>query len=265
MTLLKITIRQVTAGGDKMKSGVIKLAGLEFKLFTRNFPNMFFLLIFPSLMLLLFGGIYGNEPAELFGGYGTVDVSVPAYAGMIISVTGLMSLPLTVCEYREKKILKRFQATPLSPSYVIISQVSVNLLMTIAGMILLFLVGKLVFNLRFMGSVWPVIAVFLFSTLSVFAMGFLIAGLAPNMRAATAIANLIYFPMLFLTGATIPIELMPELMQNIARFLPVTHVVKAMKAVWLGENILSVHSSLLVLAGVMLVCFFLSLRLFRWE
>jgi ABC-2 type transport system permease protein len=248
-----------------MKSGVIKLTILEFKLFTRNYINMFFLLLFPTLMLLLFGGIYGNEPAALFGGYGTVDISVPAYAGMIISITGLMSLPLTVCEYREKKILKRFQATPLSPVYVIISQISVNLLMTIAGMILLFLVAKIVFNLRFMGNVLHVIAVFLFSTLSVYSMGFLIAGLAPNMRAATAIANLVYFPMLFLTGATIPIELMPKLMQNIARVLPVTHVVKAMKAVWLGESISSVYSSLLVLAGVMLVCLFLSLKLFRWE
>src|SRR5690554_3804187 len=105
-----------------MKSGLIKLAVLEFKLFTRNFLSMFFLLVFPSLMLLLFGGIYGNEPEPIFGGYGTVDVSVPAYAGIIVSVTGLMSLPLAVCEYREKKILKRFQATPLSPAYVIISQ-----------------------------------------------------------------------------------------------------------------------------------------------
>ncbi len=248
-----------------MKSGLIKLAVLEFKLFTRNFLSMFFLLVFPSLMLLLFGGIYGNEPELIFGGYGSVDVSVPAYAGIIVSVTGLMSLPLAVCEYREKKILKRFQATPLSPAYVIISQVSVNLLMTIAGMLLLFLTGKIVFNMRFMGSVLPVTAVFLLSLLSVFSMGFLIAGLAPNMRAATAIANLIFFPMLFLTGATIPIELMPELMRNIARFFPVTHVVKAMKAVWLGESISSVYSSLLVLGGVMLVCFFLSLRLFRWE
>lgn len=248
-----------------MRSGVFKLTFLEFKLFTRNFLNMFFLLLFPTLMLLLFGGIYGNEPSALFGGYGTVDVSVPAYAGMIISVTGLMSLPLTVCEYREKKILKRFKATPLSPVYVIISQISVNLLMTIAGMILLFLAAKVVFNLRFIGSVLPVIAVFLFSTLTVYSMGFLIAGLAPNMRAATAIANLVYFPMLFLTGATIPIELMPKLMQNIAQVLPVTHVVRAMKAVWLGESISSVYSSLLVLAGVMLVCFFFSLKLFRWE
>lgn len=147
---------------------------------------MFFLLLFPPLMLLLFGGIFGNDPTELFGGYGTVDVSVPAYAGMIISVTGLMSLPLTVCEYREKKILKRFQGTPMRPLYVIISQVSVNLLMTIVGMLFLFLVAKIAFDLRFVGNILPVTGIFFFSTLSIFSMGFLIASVAPNMKAALA-------------------------------------------------------------------------------
>ena len=248
-----------------MKSAIARLTILEFKLFTRNFLNIFFLLLYPSVMLLLFGGIFGNDPTPLFGGYGTVDVSVPAYAGTVISVTGLMILPLTVCEYREKRILKRFRATPLSPIYVIVSQMSVNLLMTIAGMLLLVLVGTIVFNLNFIGSLLPVAAVFLFSTLSVFSIGFLIAGLAPNMKAATAIAYLVFFPMLFLTGASIPLEIMPKLMQDIASFLPVTHVVKAMKAVWLGGTISSVSTSLLVLAGVMVVCFFLSYRLFRWE
>ncbi|HHW74065.1 MAG TPA: ABC transporter permease [Firmicutes bacterium] len=243
----------------------LKLTVLEGKLFLRNYINVFFLLLFPSLILLLFGGMFGNEPAAIFGGYGTVDVSVPAYAGMIISVTGLMCLPLTLSEYREKKILKRFRATPLSPHYVIIAQIGVNLLMTVVGMLLLFITARIVFDLHFMGDFLPVVAVFLFSTLSIFSLGFLIAAVAPNMMAATAIAYLVYFPMLFLTGATIPIEMMPETMQKIAAVLPVTHVVKAMKAVWLGESIASVSNSLLLLAGITVVCFFLSFKLFRWE
>ncbi len=135
----------------------------------------------------------------------------------------------------------------------------------VAGLLLLALVGKIVFNLHFVGSLLPVAAVFLFSVLSIFSIGFLIAGLAPNMKAVTAIAYLVFFPMLFLTGASIPLEIMPKLMQDIANFLPVTHVVKAMKAVWLGEALSSVNTSLLVLAGVAVVCFVLSLKYFRWE
>lgn len=244
---------------------ILRLTAFEFKLFSRNFMNMFFLLLFPTLMILLFGGIYGNEPFEMYGGFGTIDISVPAYAGMIISVTGLMSLPLTICEYREKKILKRYKATPIEPVYVILSHVLVCLVMTVVGMLLLILVARLVFNLQFIGNALLVIAVFLLSTLSVYSIGFLIASIAPNMRAASATANLVYFPMLFLTGATVPIELMPKFMQDIAQVLPVTHVVKAMKVVWLGGSLADAWISLAVLAGVFIICAGLSLRLFRWE
>lgn len=244
---------------------MMKLTAFEFKLFSRNFINMFFLLAFPTLMILLFGGIYGNTPNVLYGGVGMVDISVPAYAGMIISVTGLMSLPLTICEYREKKILKRYKATPIKPVYVIVSQVVVHTLMTIVGMALLIVIAKVAFDLHFMGNMVETIFVFLLSTLSVFSIGFLIASLAPNMKAANAIANLVYFPMLFLTGATVPIELLPKVMQRIAEFLPVTHVVSAMKEVWVGDGLSAAWGSIAVLAGVMVVCFGLSIKLFRWE
>lgn len=244
---------------------MLKLTTFEFKLFSRNIISMFFLLAFPTLMILLFGGIYGNEPNELFGGVGTVDVSVPAYSGLIISVTGLMSLPLTLCEYREKKILKRYRATPLKVIYVIISQVCVNCLMTIVGMVFLIIVAKLVFGLNFIGNVFEVILIFILSMLSIFSIGFLIASIAPNMKAANAIANLVYFPMLFLTGATIPIEIMPEFMQKISKFLPVTHAVNAMKDVWLGKGMMDAWVSILVLILVFLVCLVISLKIFRWE
>ncbi|MDD2282260.1 MAG: ABC transporter permease [Eubacteriales bacterium] len=241
------------------------LSAFEFRLFSRNLINMFFLLVFPTLMILLFGGIFGNEPQELYGWRGTVDVSVPAYAGMIISVTGLMSLPLTLSEYREKRILKRYKATPMEPIYVILSQVLISTIMTVVGMLLLIIVAKLVFGLRFEGNVVAVIAVFLYSTLSLYSLGFLLASLAPNMKAATALANLVYFPMLFLTGATIPIEVMPDIMRKIAQFLPVTHIVSAMKTVWFGDSILSAWPNLLVITGCLVVCLALSLKFFRWE
>ena len=70
-------------------------------------------------MLLIFGGIYGNEPQALTGGLGTVDLMIPAYICMIVAVTGLMSLPLTIASYREQKILKRFMATPTQPLQIL--------------------------------------------------------------------------------------------------------------------------------------------------
>lgn len=242
-----------------------ELFKVEFKLFSRSFISMFFALIFPVMLLLLFGGIYGNEPTPFFNGYGSVDVSVPAYMGMILAVTGIMSLPLSVCGYREKKILKRFKATPLNPSQVILSQFLVNVIFTIISMILLIIVGVVVFDLHFMGNVLPMIFIFLLSLCSIFSIGFLIASIAPSMKAASAIANIIYFPMIFLTGATMPLEMMPNFMITISKFIPLTYAVDGLKKIWLGGSLGDITTDIIVLGGVLIVCTFVSSRLFKWE
>ena len=82
---------------------LLQLLKCETKLFFRNFINAFFCLLFPPAMILLFGSIYGNEASETYMGKGMVDVSVPAYFALILSVTAFMSVPMTLSEYREKR------------------------------------------------------------------------------------------------------------------------------------------------------------------
>ena len=99
--------------------GFGKLALLEFKLFLREPEAFFFTLIFPLILLFVFGSIFGNQPNEvsfyLFGGRGSVDASVPAYMALIIGITGLMLIPYLVATYREKGILRRLRTTPIRP------------------------------------------------------------------------------------------------------------------------------------------------------
>ena len=97
---------------------------MEMRLFTRDFFGFFFALVFPVMMVLLFGGIYGNEP--VYGGFGMMDITVPAYATMVTGVTGIMSLPITLAGYKERKIYKRFDASPAGKKNVIAAQVTVN-------------------------------------------------------------------------------------------------------------------------------------------
>src|SRR5665647_3008500 len=73
----------------------------EFKLSTRNFIYMFFAFVFPPMMLLLFGEIYGNDPTPFYNGHGAVDILTPAYIGMILAVSGIMGLPMQLAEYRQ--------------------------------------------------------------------------------------------------------------------------------------------------------------------
>ncbi|NLJ80677.1 MAG: hypothetical protein GX335_06615 [Firmicutes bacterium] len=71
----------------------LELVKFELRLQMRNILTQFFSLLFPLMMLFIFGGMFGNEPSEFMGGKGTVDVMIPAYICMIAAVTGLMALP----------------------------------------------------------------------------------------------------------------------------------------------------------------------------
>ena len=87
--------------------GLYKLSVVEMKLFLREPMAAFFTLVFPLMMLFLFGSIYGNKPSPFFGGFGSVDISVPAYTAMIIATSGLMGITIVLATYREQGILRR--------------------------------------------------------------------------------------------------------------------------------------------------------------
>ncbi len=243
----------------------LEITFVEWKLNLRNFLNIFFSLIFPVMMLLLFATMYGNEPSDLLGGYGFVDVSVSGYTCMVIAVSGLMTLPLTIAQYRERKILKRFMATPVKPSEILFSQLVVNGITTVAGIIILLAIGKVFYNLKFMGNLFEAVFVFLLIMVSIFSIGLLIAGVSKNTKAATAIAYIVYFPMLFLSGATMPLEIMPDSILTISKMLPLTYGVILFKGIWLGDHLSDYPIEIIVLAGIALVFGGISIRFFKWE
>jgi len=242
-----------------------KYTWTEIKLFLREPIGAFFTLGFPLMMLFLFGTIYGNEPSEYFNGYGTVDVSIPAYTAMIIATTGIMGLTITMATYREKGILRRLRVTPLRPQVILIAQVVVIFLMTVAGMLLLILAGKLVYNLRFDGNPLNVALAFILSSLSFFSLGFVLASVMPNARTAQVVGMVIFYPMLFLSGAGMPLEIMPEGIQNFSKFLPLTHVVTLLRGLWIGDPWNQHTSEVIVLLGMLVAGVLISARTFRWE
>ncbi len=243
----------------------LKYTWTEIKLYLREPMGAFFTLLFPLMMLFLFGSIYGNEPSPLFNGYGSVDVSIPAYTAMIIGTTGLMGMNITMATYREKGILRRLRITPLRPHVILAGQVVVLFLMTVAGMLLLILAGNLVYNLRFDGRALDVILAFILGSLSFFSLGFVLASVMPTARTAQVVGMVIFYPMLFLSGAGIPLEILPAGVRNFSKFLPLTHVVTLLRGLWIGE-IWSQHmTEVWVLLGVLAAGVLVSSLTFRWE
>ena len=235
----------------------------ELKLQLREPIGAFFTLAFPLMLLFIFGSIYGNEPSDFLGGFGSIDLSVPGYIGMIIGTIGMLSLPIALATYREQGVLRRLQATPLPSSTILWSQVAVNLVMTAFGALLLVTAGFLVYDLRPPEASLGLIAAALLGGLSFLAVGFVLAGVLPTPRAAQAVGMALFYPMLFLSGAAMPRQIMPESVQKFSEFLPLTHVVKLLEELWLKGtwNL----TSLAVVIGLLVIGIIVSRQTFRWE
>lgn len=176
-----------------------------------------------------------------------------------------MGLPLVVSDYRSRKILKRFKVTPTSPALILAVQVVIYALYSFTSLILVYMISTLFFGYQLRGS-WPqFLEAYLLVMLSMFSIGLLVGGLAPNTKIAGVAASLLYFPMLIFSGATLPYEVMPAGLQKAADMLPLTQGIKLLKAASLGLPIDSVFIPAIVMIVIAVICVTISLRFFKWE
>ena len=133
------------------------------------------------------------------------------------------------------------------------------------GTILLVVAGVLLFHLRFWGSTLEMLFAFLLSSFSLAGLGFIPASLARSARSGLVMANLLYFPMLFLSGAAIPFEMLPAFLRSFAKILPLTHAIRLMQGVWLGGHLWDYPVELVILAAVLGAGVFVPVLMFRWE
>jgi ABC-2 type transport system permease protein len=243
---------------------LLQLTLIDIKLYLRNFIALFFTLFFPLLMLFLFGSMYGNDPSPLFGGYGSMDMTVPGYiATLIIGTTAFMSLPMDLAQQRQMGILRRLRATPLRPEMVLVSKLLTHLLMSLVGAALLLVSGRSAYQAHLPAD-WPgVIAGSLLVAFSLYALGFAIASLVRTVNAARAVSFAIFYPMMFLSGGTIPLQFMPQSIQDISRLMPMTYAVNLLKSLWFGNG--WDGPATLALLGCLVVGTVISVRFFRWE
>jgi ABC-2 type transport system permease protein len=250
---------------EKTMKSFWKLILVECKLYFRFPIAAFFTLGLLPMVLVILGAIFGNVPAEQFGGKGFLDWAVPGFIAMVIAISAVMSLPMAVTTYRERGILRRYRATPVSPAAVLGAQLVTQFAMTILGMLILILIGKVLFNLHFEGNIASVLAAFTLGCLTFFSIGLLLAGVLPNARTGAIIGNVLLQPMVYLSGVTIPKEVMSKGMQNAIRFNPLTHVVTLMQGMWRGDAWSQHQTEVVVLGAVMVVFSILAVRFFRWE
>jgi len=222
-----------------------------------------FALIQPLIVALVIGFL-GGHPAYEGADYTFLQQSFGALASLAVCATGLMGLPLVLADYRHKKILRQFIVTPVSPAQMLIVQCVISLIVSLVSMASIYGLCRLLWGYRMAGSAPVFFLVYLLVVFSMFSIGMVIAGLAPNIKTASLVCTLLYFPMFFFSGATIPYEIMPVFAQKMMNVLPLTHGIKLLKAASLGLPFDRLTVSLAVLGGVGVVCAALSIRFFKW-
>lgn len=194
-----------------------------------------------------------------------IDYLVPGILSMSILFLGLFGA-LPMVEWREKQVLKRFRATPLSRSTVVSSQIVYRLVLAILQAIIIIAIASLAFDVQIVGS-WPILfGLVLLGTLTFVSLGYLAVSRARTTEGAMPIIQLIQFPMLFLSGIFFEIEFLPDFMRPIVTAMPLTYLGDALRQIMVDAT--PVHSlsiDVAVLAGWLGVCMVLAVRFFRWE
>ncbi|WP_276519070.1 MULTISPECIES: ABC transporter permease [Clostridia] len=167
--------------------------------------------------------------------------------------------------FTRSHILKRYKVTPISPALILLVQVAIYTIYAVLSLLLLFLAAKCFFGYQFRGSISGFLGGYILVIISIFSIGMMVGGIAPNTKMAGVIASILYFPMLIFSGATLPYEVMPPALQKAADLLPMTQGIKLLKAASLGIKSETVLLSVIVMILIAAVCIGISLKFFKWE
>ncbi|MFU8889329.1 MAG: ABC transporter permease [Trueperaceae bacterium] len=193
------------------------------------------------------------------------DVTFAVAPGEVFAMTGLFTVPMALLGRRDAGTLRRFQVTPLRPATYLAADVVVHLGQALLGLALLFAVGMALFGARGGGSPLLVFGAALLDVAAFLAFGYALAALLPNARAVPVVGNVLVVPMLFLSGATAPLEVMPAAVQRAAQYNPLYHAVALLRGAWFGESWSALAASVAVVAGLLVGGAAFAARRFRWE
>ena len=247
-----------------MKSFITMLK-TELKLSLRGMDMFIFAICMPIVVLVAIGVIYGNKPVFEGANYTFLEQSFGAITSIAICAGGVMGLPLVVSDYRSKHILKRFKVTPVDPIIILLVQVTIYALYSLVSMISLFLVAKLFFKFNMQGNILNFILGWLLVMISMFSIGIMVGGISKDSKIAGVIASVLYFPMLIFSGATIPYEVMPNIMKKIVDVFPLTQGIKILKSAILGQSVENIIVPIVIMLIITAICSIVAIKCFKWE
>ncbi|MBN9654029.1 ABC transporter permease [Halobacillus sp. GSS1] len=241
---------------------VVKLANLETKMFFRDRLSVFWTFLFPVVMIWLFGSMFSGDMA---GPFTFAEVFIPSWIGVNIVTTSFFTLGTVLAGYRETGVLRRYQSTPLQPWKILAAHTIQGTVIFLISALLLMVFGMVMYDLQPPVYIGSTLLALLISILAFFPFALFVTSLAKNTQSAAAISSLFLNLMLFLSGATFPLEMMPTILQYVAKVLPLYYVIQLLRGTWNEAPISDYGLEVGILLGIAVASIVLASRYFKWS
>jgi len=232
---------------------------LERRMFWRNPSAAFFNFALPLLFLALFGAIFSNDQKAL-------DVIVPGIAGLAVMSTTFSALAMNLTFLREQGVLKRMRGTPL-PSGAYLAGIAANAVTNALIQITIVVVaGRAVFGIGWPRD-WGALVLFVAAgVVCLAALGVAWSHVIPNFDAAPAYVNIVFLPVIFISGVFYDVDNAPQFLRDLAEALPLVHVIEGLSGAMVDGTGVAAHLSDLAVIGVWAALgIVLAVRGFSWE
>ena len=236
------------------------LIALDLKLALRNRSVIFFNYLFPLIFFFIFGQAMHAERGAAM----TIVISMVLIIGILGN--GLFGAGIRAVQEREANILRRYKVTPITPAPLLFASVITGWILYMPNVILIFTLAHLLY-----GMPWPqsMSSILIFITIAIVgfrAIGLILASIVNSMQESQLLVQLIYLPMLFLSGATFPLSMFPPWLLVVTQFVPATYMVTGIQGMLLRHEGLAANlQPAMALLLTAFVGLFISYKLFRGE
>jgi ABC-type multidrug transport system permease subunit len=240
-------------------TNLLTLTRTRMVLALRNKMFFFFSVVMPLLFFFLYAGIFAKgDPTR-----------VRVFLGPVLALNVMGSfwgLSATLVMYREQGILRRFHVAPVSASDMLASSVLANFVLTLPTVTVVLVFARLIFHVHEMGDLLATFLFVLAGTISFGSLGLVVASITNTMQETQVLNQLLWLPLIFLSGATFPLGYLPEKVQGVSIFLPATYLVLGLQqATLFSQHVTDLITYFLALIFWSALCFFVASQLFRWE
>ena len=222
---------------------------------------IFFNYIFPLVFFFLFG-----ELMDARKGVGTAQYMLSTVLSIGILGNGLFGIGMRAVMDREKGILRRLHLAPITAAPVLFATLVSGLLVYLPAAIMTVMLANWVYKMPIPSNMGSLLLFLCVANLAFRALGMIIASVVNTMNEAQILVQILYFPMMFLSGTTFPLQVLPKWLQGFSRFIPATYMTSGLQGILQnGESVLANMRSVGALLTTVIIGFILSFNLFRWD